>query len=104
MLFGLGLYLAESCAKSDEYSEESQDGSGLRCLLLCRTVLGNVKYCDDIAPDTTELVEACLRGPFHSVLGDRQKVHGTFREFIVYNAGQVYPEYILWYRRIYNSR
>ena len=33
-LYGRGIYLAESCSKSDEYTEENAEG--LRCLLLCR--------------------------------------------------------------------
>lgn len=98
-LFGHGVYLAESCSKSDEYSSENDDG--LRCLLVCRAVLGNVNYCDEKRPDVNDLVNSCVCGPFHSVLGDREKVHNTFREFIVYDDNQVYPEYIVWYTRVY---
>ena len=36
---------------------------------------------------------------FHSVLGDREKVSGTFREFMVYQNEAVYPEWIIWYTR-----
>ncbi|CAD7968348.1 unnamed protein product [Amoebophrya sp. A25] len=38
---------------------------------------------------------------YHSVLGDREKCRRTFREFVVYDQAQVYPEWILWYERQY---
>eukprot|EP00747_Dinoflagellata_sp_TGD_P122417 gnl/TRDRNA2_/TRDRNA2_173623_c0_seq1.p1 gnl/TRDRNA2_/TRDRNA2_173623_c0~~gnl/TRDRNA2_/TRDRNA2_173623_c0_seq1.p1 ORF type:complete len:187 (+),score=19.97 gnl/TRDRNA2_/TRDRNA2_173623_c0_seq1:744-1304(+) len=98
-LYGKGIYLAESCSKSDEYT--TPNGERLRCILLCRVMLGNVNYSDEAQPDVNQLVLSCVHGEFHSVLGDREKIHGTFREFIVYDHEQVYPEYILWYRRIY---
>jgi len=99
-LFGRGVYLAESCSKSDEYSEENAEG--LRCLMLCRAVLGNINYCAEKRPNVNELVTSCTAGSYHSVLGDREKIHHTFREFIVYDGNQVYPEFVLWYRRMYN--
>jgi hypothetical protein len=101
-LFGPGIYFAESSMKADEYTRA--DKRGWMPLILCRVVLGNLKYCD--APDPTkkakELEAACKPGAgFHSILGDREKVRGTFREFIVFDNHQVYPEYIVWYEREY---
>lgn len=101
-LYGRGIYLAESCSKADEYTMENEEG--LRCLLLCRATLGNVLYNCELAPNVDRLVRQCVRGTFHSVLGDREKIRGTYREFIVYDDDQVYPEYILWYRRLYAKR
>jgi len=43
-----------------------------------------------------------MNGAYHSVLGDREHARGTFREFIVYDDNQVYPEFLLWYRRLYH--
>lgn len=100
-LYGNGVYLAESCSKSDEYADPGDDG--LRVLLLCRVTLGNVLYCAGVNPNAEALVKQCVRGSFHSVLGDREKARGTFREFIVYDDDQVYPEYQLWYRRVYSD-
>ena len=48
-LYGRGIYLAESCSKSDEYSRENADGH--RCILLCRAVLGNILYNDEVSPN-----------------------------------------------------
>ena len=100
MMFGAGVYLAESCLKSDEYTQP--DGENLFPLLLCRVVLGKVNLCleKNPWPHGAELRESCVSGPFHCVLGDREAVHGTFREFIVYDSHQVYPEYIIWYEKM----
>merc|ERR1712094_158231 len=50
--------------------------------------------------DPRQCEEACLRGKFHSVLGDRRKCRGTFREFVVFDEDQVYANYILAYTRV----
>lgn len=97
-MYGKGIYLAESCSKSDEYTELDVE-YGIRTMLVCRGTLGSVNYCDDGHPNGLELVKSCVEGPFHSVLGDREKVSGTFREFIVYHHDQVYPEYVFFYLR-----
>merc|ERR1712079_495348 len=99
-LFGRGLYFAESCMKADEYA--AQDSRGLCPLLLSRVVLGRVRYCDAKEPSliASSLEASCKGGGFHSVIGDREKVRGTYREFIVFDNDQVYPEYVVWYRRV----
>merc|ERR1712176_735793 len=99
-IFGAGLYLAESCLKADEYTKP--DHRGWYPLLLSRVVLGNVNYCDAARPweIKRQLENSCKRGRgHHSILGDREKVRNTFREFIVFDSHQVYPEYIVWYTR-----
>ncbi|CAE7482474.1 Tiparp [Symbiodinium pilosum] len=100
-LYGRGIYMAESCSKSDEYSAENSEG--LRCMLICRAVLGNVLYSDEVAPNVDSLVRQCRNGNYHSLLGDREKCRGTFREFIVYDDDQVYPEIAVWYQRLYDG-
>ena len=45
------------------------------------------------------LVASVLRGEYHSVLGDREKAAGTFREFVVMDQDQVYPEILVRYTR-----
>lgn len=101
-LFGPGIYLAESCMKADEYTK--QDARGFFPMLLCRATLGRINYCDHPLPiGLSASLEASCRpgGEYHSVLGDREKVAKTFREFIVFDNHQVYAEYIVWYRRIF---
>jgi hypothetical protein len=99
-LFGCGIYFAESCMKADEYT--TSDSNGWFPLILCRVMLGRVNYCDAVQPRklAADLEASCKPGSgYHSVLGDREKVRQTFREFIVYDEDQVYPEYIVWYER-----
>jgi len=98
-MFGRGLYFAESVLKADEYAKA--DARGWAPLLLSRVVLGRVNYCDLKHPNdhATELEDSVFKGGFHAVLGDREVVRGTFREFIVFDNDQVYPEYIVWYSR-----
>merc|ERR1712032_426919 len=68
-LYGRGIYLAESCAKSDEYT--TPDSDDLRYILIVRSCLGRLFYTDEMAPDVDKLVNSCVGGPYHSVLGDR---------------------------------
>lgn len=99
-LYGKGLYLAESVSKADEYTYENAYEE--RCMLVCRSALGFVKYNDEANPDPNKCVRKCTKGKYHCVLGDREKLRDTFREIIVYDHSQVYPEYVLWYKRVYN--
>jgi hypothetical protein len=97
-LYGRGVYLAENGTKSDEYTHPASNG--LRYLLLCRVLLGRVLYSDTRETNPRDCEEACLKGKYHSVLGDRKKCRGTFREFVVFDEEQVYANYIIAYRRI----
>eukprot|EP00434_Breviolum_minutum_P034483 symbB.v1.2.030524.t1/scaffold3438.1/size56642/4 len=99
-MFGRGLYFAESCMKSDEYTVA--DERGFYPLILCRVTCGRFFYCDWKNPSshTSELENACHHNGYHCVLGDREKVRGTFREYIVFDNDQVYPEYIVWYSKV----
>jgi hypothetical protein len=97
-LFGRGLYFAESCLKADEYVKPDKEKR--YPLILCRVLLGRVHYCDAEDPwELRESLRASCRtgtGSYHSVLGDREKVRQTFREFVVFDSSQAYPEFILW--------
>lgn len=98
-LFGAGVYFAESCMKADEYT--ISDKRGWRPFILCRVVLGRIHYCDAYDPTKSSktLEQSCTVGGYDSVLGDREKVRMTFREFVVFDGHQIYPEYIVWYQR-----
>eukprot|EP00931_Biecheleriopsis_adriatica_P056344 TRINITY_DN33389_c0_g1_i1.p1 TRINITY_DN33389_c0_g1~~TRINITY_DN33389_c0_g1_i1.p1 ORF type:complete len:478 (-),score=57.01 TRINITY_DN33389_c0_g1_i1:40-1473(-) len=95
-LYGLGSYLAESITKADEYSKPVGD---IYTVLLCRVLGGQVRYCDERTPDPDALTRDCVEGEFDCILGDRKKISGTYREFIVFDTENVYPEYIVKYRR-----
>merc|ERR1719329_164270 len=129
-LYGSGIYLAENATKSDEYGEGAQGPAqgpaggeaemgfeGERkeqmhpgpppeivresYMLLCRSSLGKVYYTDEQKPNPDELQRKCVSKEYDSVMGDRLKRNGTFREIIVYNDDHVYPEYIVRYERIF---
>lgn len=96
-LYGRGVYFAECASKSDEYAKA--DSRGLLPMLVCRVTLGRVLYTAEEYPKTAPLVKQCTTGTHHSVLGDREKCRGTFREMIVYDKDQAYPEFVVWYAR-----
>ncbi|CAE7574015.1 Parp12 [Symbiodinium natans] len=100
-LYGKGLYFAEASSKADEYASDDKEGlyTGLFCMLLCRVTCGDWIYTDEAKPDVGALVQDIRQGHHDSVLGDREKARGTYREFIVFNSDQVYPEYIIIYKR-----
>lgn len=100
-LYGKGIYFSENSSKSDEYASDDASGifSGLYALLVCRVTLGRMLYTEEVTPDTEELLRNVRAGGFNSVLGDREKARGTYREFVVYESRQVYPEFVVIYRR-----
>mmetsp|Transcript_52487 Transcript_52487/g.122066 ORF Transcript_52487/g.122066 Transcript_52487/m.122066 type:complete len:1243 (-) Transcript_52487:113-3841(-) len=101
-LFGAGLYFAESSTKSDEYVKP--DGDDRYPVIICRVTLGHINHCESADPikdpGRDKLESSCIGGDFHSVLGNRKKARGTYREFIVYDPHQVYPHFIVWYKRL----
>lgn len=121
-LYGRGIYLAENATKADEYGEGASGAAAEErprgqeavrppgpppplvresYLLLCRTLLGRVHYTDEDYPDPEALRRSCRSGEFESVLGDRVKRRGTFREFVVYHDDFVYPEFVVRYERLF---
>merc|ERR1712232_194067 len=100
-LFGPGIYFGENSSKSDEYAQKGtySELDDVYAMLLCRVTCGRMLRCEEAKPDPAELTRRCTNSEFHSVLGDREKVRGTYREFIVFNNDQAYPEYVLLYRR-----
>jgi len=127
-MFGAGIYLAENSSKSNQYIPCPQCEMGAiftsgpcKCknqtspygMLLCRVILGDVhiamKYDTKIYKGTKE--KPVRRPPsksnneelYDSVMGE-SKLHGgdtlNYREFIVYDRLQVYPEYVIYFNRI----
>lgn len=102
-LYGNGLYFAEASSKGDEYANDDKQGifSGLFALIVCRVACGNLYYTDEVKPDVQDIMDAVLtKRTHHAVLGDREKCRGTYREFIVFDQRQVYPEYVVIYQRV----
>jgi len=100
-MFGYGVYLAECCSKSDEYARDDSGGNfpGLRALLVCRSLVGN-PYVVQKAGDY--IAEAQAKG-MDCVLGDRETLVNTYREFVFFDEAQVLPEYAVIYKRQYDK-
>jgi len=102
-LYGAGTYLTDSCTKADEYAREDPT-TGLYGLLLCRVMGGRVLYNDQVTPNAKFLMNKVLQGPYDSVFGDREHCKNTFKEIVIYESSQAYPEYIVYYRRKYEMQ
>eukprot|EP00929_Paragymnodinium_shiwhaense_P037862 TRINITY_DN2008_c0_g1_i2.p1 TRINITY_DN2008_c0_g1~~TRINITY_DN2008_c0_g1_i2.p1 ORF type:complete len:961 (+),score=141.05 TRINITY_DN2008_c0_g1_i2:71-2953(+) len=101
-MFGPGVYLAEASSKADEYARDENTGGaydGLFAVLVCRAVLGH-SY---VTEKPGNFAEKCTSGNFESIVGDREKAVGTYREFILFDEGSIYPEYVAFYRREYDD-
>eukprot|EP00927_Polykrikos_kofoidii_P059598 TRINITY_DN54744_c0_g1_i1.p1 TRINITY_DN54744_c0_g1~~TRINITY_DN54744_c0_g1_i1.p1 ORF type:complete len:1022 (+),score=121.94 TRINITY_DN54744_c0_g1_i1:51-3116(+) len=101
-MYGKGAYFAECSSKSDEYARDEKSGvfGGLHGLLLCRVVLGEQLILAVGGAAAHATIEQGLRHNLHnSVMGDREASVGTFREFVVYKADQIYPEFAVMYHR-----
>jgi len=97
-LYGRGVYFADSITKADEYAKPNEAGE--YAVLICRVLGGRVRYVDDSEPpDPEDLVRSCIEGPYDCILGDREKCRGTYREYVIYDTENVYPEYVVYYRR-----
>lgn len=103
-MYGKGLYFAECSSKSDEYAQDDAEGvhKGLYCLLLCRVVLGEQLVMTAGGSAGHKMIEEAIGSNLYdSVVGDRVAAVGTYREFVVYEDGLVYPEYLVIYRRLF---
>lgn len=101
-MYGKGLYFTESSTKADEYARDEPDGhyDGIRALLLCRVCVGKFYYTQGREPTAIDKYTA---GESDSTLGDRAKSVNTYREIVVYNEDQVYPEYLVIYERLHGG-
>lgn len=104
-LYGFGIYLAEYLTKADEYAKPLSTEDAVFSVLVCRVVCGMMRVIDtnDIRSDI--LAECVLDNPSHNaVLGDRvTKLKKPYREVVVYETKQVYPEFVLQYKRVYSE-
>jgi len=102
MMYGSGIYCGECSSKADEYSRDDGGNTypSLHAILICKCFVGKPLIVDAAGEHT----EAAKANGFHCVCGDRESKVGTYREFIFYDEHQVYPEYAVIYRRVYDSK
>ncbi|CAE7227798.1 TIPARP [Symbiodinium natans] len=93
-LYGRGAYLGESISKADEYAKDEPGGfyDGVFAVLVCRVVMGKMNK----TKSDTKAAEKVTAGEFDSTCGTR-----VFRELVIYDADQCYPEYVVLYKRKY---
>jgi len=98
-MFGKGAYFSEASSKADEYSER---GAGIYAtsfaMLVCRVVCGEMFRLTKADNDALDVALASNR--YDAVLGDREASVGTYREFVVFDADLIYPEYVVVYEHI----
>lgn len=101
-MFGYGIYLAECASKSDEYARDDGGNNfpGLMALLVCRALIGKPL----VVQDPGDYVNEAKAGGYDSICGDRESKVGTYREFVLFNEAQVFPEYTIIYRRNYDEK
>lgn len=102
-MYGPGAYFGESCTKADEYAFDEPGGyyDGIRAMLLCRVCMGKMYYTTKFGQE--EAYDKVKDGSFDSVLADLARYRKTFREFVVYDADQIYPEYVILYQRVFKA-
>jgi hypothetical protein len=102
-LYGYGVYLAESATKADEYAGRlSGEDEGLCCMLVVRATGGLARIVETNDFDPVALRRDIFDGPYHAVFGDRVKKLGKpFREIVIYDQAQLFPEFILYFKPIF---
>ncbi|KAK3577211.1 hypothetical protein CHS0354_030482 [Potamilus streckersoni] len=104
-MLGKGIYCAESSTKADQYADDKQNRSdGMKKMFLVRACFGHVLI------ETKS--KAYSRPPCRKCKQEKCIDHGNdfydcvvgegswnFREFVFYDGAQVYPEYLISYRR-----
>ena len=102
-MYGAGIYFAEACSKSDQYvttADTGQQRTRRFYMFLGRVCLGYPHHTARSMPNTRrppEMTQHIPGRPFDSILAD---VGATkYREFIVYDKAQTYPEYLIEFTR-----
>ncbi|KAK3604570.1 hypothetical protein CHS0354_026261 [Potamilus streckersoni] len=104
-MFGKGVYFAESSTKADQYTDQRfQRDTKEKRMFLCRVSMGEIGVYNQPrnlkrAPCMESGCESDKCGHenrYDSVVGDGTWI---FREFLIYERYQSYPEYLVTYQR-----
>jgi len=105
-LYGHGIYFGERITKADEYALPAPAGcseAGLHCVVVSRVVGGRCREVTESQLEVDELRKDVFQRPYDSILGDRMSSLGKpYREVVVYEQDQCFPEYMLVYARQYS--
>jgi hypothetical protein len=111
-MFGKGIYFSESSTKADQYADDKamrvDPGQPLH-MYVVRVLMGNTFVCRKPTPFVKEPCTQCGDKPtacshttyYNSVIGTHRADGNRliFREFIVYDSAQTYPEFLVKYVR-----
>ena len=76
---------------------------GLCCMLVVRATGGLARIVETNDFDPVALRRDIFDGPYHAVFGDRVKtLRKPYREMVVYDAPQLFPEFVLYLRPIWS--
>lgn len=112
-MFSAGAYLAECSSKADEHASDGvtsscrAKGQKFMAMVLCRVVLGRVlRLVRGVGREGRgqDLALSLGAADCDSLLGDLEAANGNYREFVVPTSAQIFPEFVLGYRRLYVSR
>ncbi|XP_061184934.1 uncharacterized protein LOC133192948 [Saccostrea echinata] len=97
-LLGTGVYGAEDSAKSDGYT--GADINGCRPMFLMRMCLGDIYMTTQKGGFKRPPCKKCGRMvcTSHQEIYDSVVASFSYREFVVYDRCQSYPEYLIWYK------
>ncbi|KAI0240847.1 hypothetical protein LSAT2_008352 [Lamellibrachia satsuma] len=111
VMFGKGAYFCESSTKADQYADaKGSRTTGPHSMFLSKVILGHSYIAKkpnkhlSRPPCLHHCKYCCKHGPnnfFDSVMGTHRD-NGSrllFREFIIYERSQIYPAYIITYKR-----
>lgn len=106
-MFGRGVYCCESSTKADQYADDSDKRRTRGKMFLMRMLLGRMYLTERPKKYKLPPCYDCMRvgctnqshQGFDSVVGVKQQTGGLFREFVVYEKEQCYPEYLITYTR-----
>ncbi|KAK2170198.1 hypothetical protein NP493_1161g00004 [Ridgeia piscesae] len=110
-MFGKGAYFAESSTKADQYADHRDNRTqGPHSMFLCKVILGHshiVKAPNKLLtrpPCLHQCTGTCSHGTsefFDSVMGTHRD-NGQrllFREFVIFGQNQIYPAFLISYKR-----
>ena len=99
--YGAGAYFAEKSSKSDQYT--SADSQGRHHMFVARVALGSHVKETKVHCNNVRILGEIPGGSgvrFSSLLD----LAGHVREFIVFDGGQAYPEFLITYERTRERR
>ncbi|KAL9642287.1 hypothetical protein ABK040_007286 [Willaertia magna] len=104
-MFGVGVYFACDSSKSNQYAkcEKHNSSTCFECekkMFVCRVLLGESYIATKSLRNITEPPEGKDSVIAPSEEFDGVKSETRFREYIVYNSDQIYPEYVITYKLI----